>query len=91
VKRSKMDGAEPARKEEVMSWEGHVVTSQGAVILGVFGAAILSEAQECARRVERSTGFPAYVHSCFFKVKPSVGQSVPYLVRGVRSGEERRS
>lgn len=42
-----------------MEW--HIVTSQGGIILGVFGSALLSEAQECARRVERQTGFPAYV------------------------------
>jgi hypothetical protein len=40
----------------------HVVTSSaGGRVLGVFGAALLSEAQECARRVESMTGFPAYV------------------------------
>lgn len=40
----------------------HVVTSQGGAILGVFGASLLSEAQECARRVEAATGFPAHVN-----------------------------
>lgn len=39
----------------------HVVTSQGRVILGVFGAALLSHAQECARKVTAQTGFPAFV------------------------------
>ena len=42
-----------------MEW--YVVTSQGRTILGVFGSALLAEAQECARKVERQTGFHAFV------------------------------
>ena len=51
----------------------HVVTSQGRVILGVFGAAILSHAQECARKVERETGFPALISQVTGR-RPSVGE-----------------
>jgi hypothetical protein len=43
----------------VNAW--HVVTGQGGRVLGVFGSALLADAQECARRVERDTGLPAYV------------------------------
>ena len=57
-----------------MTW--HVVTSQGNVILGVFGAALLSEAQECARRVERQTGLPAWVRQLRGE-RPSVGEVLP--------------
>lgn len=39
----------------------HVVTSQGSIILGVFGEALLSHAQECAREVRSRTGFASYV------------------------------
>lgn len=55
-----------------MTW--HLVTSQGNVILGVFGAALLGEAQECARKVERQTGFVAYVNQ-FTGKRPRVGQT----------------
>jgi hypothetical protein len=50
----------------------YVVTSQGRVILGVYGSALLSMAQECARRVERDTGLPAFV-SRVTGARPSVG------------------
>lgn len=42
-----------------LTW--HVVHSQGGIILGVYGSALLSMAQECARKVEHQTGFPAWV------------------------------
>ena len=53
-----------------MTW--HVVTSQGGVILGVFGEAILSMAQECARKVSRETGLLARVEQVK-GARPSVG------------------
>jgi hypothetical protein len=42
-----------------MTW--HVVTSQGRIVLGVYGEALLSHAQRQAAEVERSTGLPAFV------------------------------
>lgn len=70
------------RKNHVYTW--HIVTSQGGIVLGVFGSALLSEAQECARRVGVDTGFPAWV----FQVhgdKPHVGQT---FVREATTGEQ---
>jgi hypothetical protein len=54
----------------------HIVTSQGNIILGVFGEALLSMAQECARKVERQTGFPAFVNQ-YEGPRPSVGDRAP--------------
>ena len=51
----------------------HIVVSQGSVILGVYGASILSMAQECARKVERETGLPAFVHT-YKGDRPYVGE-----------------
>ena len=48
----------------------HVVTSQGGRVLGVFGAKILSMAQECAAKVEHETGFPAFVHQVRSHTRP---------------------
>lgn len=53
-----------------MTW--HIVIAQGGVILGVFGSALLADAQECARRVEHQTGFPAFVKQVQGE-RPSVG------------------
>ncbi len=53
-------GTRGKRLSNMAMW--HVVTSYGNVVLGVFGEALLSTAQECARRVERQTGLPAYVN-----------------------------
>lgn len=53
--------------------EWHIVTSQSGVILGVFGAALLADAQECARRVESQTGLPAWVNQVRGE-RPRVGQ-----------------
>lgn len=52
------------------SW--YVVASQGRVILGVFGSALLADAEACAERVERETGFPAAIWIKRGK-RPSVG------------------
>ncbi len=51
----------------------HCVVGQGDRILGVFGSALLAEAQECARKAERETGFEAYVYQ-FKGLRPMVGQ-----------------
>lgn len=56
-----------------MLW--HIVVSQGRIVLAVFGAALLSRAQECARTVEHSTGFPARVEHVTGQ-RPSVGKRV---------------
>ncbi len=57
-----------------MTW--HIVYSDGQVILGVFGSALLSKAQECAREVESQTGLAAYVAQVIGKQRPRVGQYV---------------
>lgn len=51
----------------------HVVSSQGGVILGAFGSALLAEAQRCAARVERDTGCHAYVEQVRSPHLPGVG------------------
>ena len=68
-------------KEKPMEkMEYYIVLSQGGdLILGVFGSALLSEAQECARRVERTTGFPAFVERIQTLQRPRVGD----VFRGV--------
>ena len=53
----------------------HIVYSQGGVILGVYGEALLSMAQEAARRIERQTGFFAFVVQVQGS-RPRVGQEV---------------
>lgn len=52
----------------------HVVTSQGPIILGVFGEALLAEAQACAAKIERQTGSRAFVQQVRGE-RPHVGQS----------------
>lgn len=54
----------------------HIVFSRGRMILGVYGSALLSMAQECARRVERETGLPAFIEGVY-GARPSVGQYSP--------------
>lgn len=53
----------------------HVVTSQGGFVLGVFGEALLSQAQECARGVEHQTGLPTYVIQ-HIGIRPAVGSKL---------------
>jgi len=65
-------GGVTANASRRQTW--HVVYSQGGVILGVYGAALLSEAQEQAQKVERTTGFPAYVKQVIGP-RPSVGMT----------------
>lgn len=57
----------------------HVVSDEVGTILGVYGEAILSEAQENARLIGSSTGGKTYVHSvkvANYKGRPRVGQSI---------------
>lgn len=54
----------------------HIVIGQTPTILGVFGEALLGEAQECARKIERETSFPAYVVQVKGK-RPRVGDPAP--------------
>jgi len=62
----------------------HVVTAQGGIILGVFGEALLSDAQECARKVARETGFYSYVNQVRGR-RPCVGECVgKYLADQVK-------
>ncbi len=53
----------------------HVVTSEGRIVLGVFGEALLSEAQECARKAQRKTGLPTFVEQVRGE-RPHVGQKL---------------
>ncbi len=39
----------------------HIVVSQGRVILGVYGKALLPEAEKKVKEVEAATGFPAFL------------------------------
>ena len=41
----------------------HVVSNEVGTILGVYGSALLAEAQELARRIEYESGCPTYLHS----------------------------
>ncbi len=58
----------------------HVVSDDIGYILGVYNEALLSEAQELARKTERSTGLPHFVHSGTYSdaesQKPQVGMSI---------------
>ena len=58
-------------RNNMSTW--HIVTAQGNVILGVYGSALLSRAQDQARLIERKTGLPAFV-SLVAGERPRVGQ-----------------
>lgn len=49
-----------------------VVTAQGGLVLGVFGEALVAEAEACARRVVQQTEFAAEV-LLFVGKRPAVG------------------
>lgn len=51
----------PTLLEQLDAPTWYVVSSQGRVILGVFGSALQHEAEACAERVERDTGIPAAI------------------------------
>lgn len=40
----------------------HVVSNEVGIILGVYGEALLSEAQESARKISRESGCLTYLH-----------------------------
>jgi len=57
----------------------HTVLNEVGTVLGVYGSALLSEAQEKARFIEASTGCRAYLHSIKvsdYKNRPRVGNSI---------------
>ena len=57
----------------------HAVSNEVGTILGVYGEALLSEAQEKARSIEASSGCKTYLHSVKvvdYKGRPRVGQSI---------------
>jgi len=58
-------------RNNMSTW--HIVTSQGNVILGVYGSALLAMAQDQARLIERKTGLPAFVNQVTGE-RPYVGQ-----------------
>lgn len=55
---TRMDPPEPDIYTEPF-W--HIVVSQGRVILGVFGKALLDDAEKKVKEVEAATGFPAFL------------------------------
>ena len=59
--------------ESKQTW--HVVTSQGGIVCGVFGFALLGMAQESAKQATAQTGFPAWVEQVH-GVKPQLGSSL---------------
>lgn len=67
-----------------MTW--HVVSTDTGVIIGVYGSALLTDAQEKARSYERQTGLFAYVHSGTYKPRdrPCVGQTISMVGIKVR-------
>ena len=54
----------------------HIVTNGEGTILGVYGSALLSEAQGLARRIEYETGFYVHIRQIVSNTRPRVGQSV---------------
>lgn len=64
----------------------HVVSSQGGVILGAFGEALLADAQRCAARVERDTGLPAFVEQVRSECLPGVGGKLSDYQRASKAG-----
>lgn len=57
-----------------LSW--HVVTSQGRVVLAVYGSALAKEATDQAEKIEGQTGFPAWVETVVGE-RPAVGEVLP--------------
>lgn len=53
----------------------HVVSNEVGTILGVYGEALLSEAQESARRISYESGCRTYLHHVFCD-RPHVGGSI---------------
>ena len=60
----------------------HAVSNEVGTVLGVYGEALLSEAQEKARNIQASTGEKTYLHSVAvadYHARPRVGQSISML------------
>lgn len=53
----------------------HVVSNADGTILAVYGSALLSDAQETARRIEHTTGCATYLHFVLCE-RPHVGGSI---------------
>lgn len=58
-------------KKQSFTW--HVVSNGEGVVLGVYGEALLSMAQECCRRIEAETGLHAFLHCIVSTNRPHVG------------------
>ena len=58
-------------KRQAFTW--HVVSNEEGMVLGVYGEALLSMAQECCREVERQTGMLAFLHKIVSTNRPHVG------------------
>lgn len=59
--------------------EYHVVSNEVGTILAVYGAALLSEAQEKARVIERTTGCKTWLHNVGvsdYRNRPRVNQTI---------------
>ena len=65
------------RIREAPTW--YVVTAQGGLVLGVYGARLLEEARVCAVRVTAQTGFTARVGAVQSWARPHVGDLAPPL------------
>jgi hypothetical protein len=64
-----------------MFHEWHVVSNSEGEILGVYGSALLSEAQGLCQRIQAGTGRSTYLHNVLANVRPSVGSSISMLGR----------
>jgi hypothetical protein len=58
-------------KKQSFTW--HVVSNEDGVVLGVYGEALLSMAQECCQRIEAETGLHAFLHHIVSTNRPHVG------------------
>lgn len=67
---------QPKGESQMATW--HVVSNEEGQVLAVYGEALLSEAQEKCRRLEREFGLPIYLHSGTYADgnRPRVGQTI---------------
>ncbi len=56
----------------------HVVSNEVGEVLGVYGSALLSQAQDLAKCVQIQTGCLTYLHhiECSWRARPFVGQTI---------------
>ena len=54
----------------------YVLSNSEGTILAVYGNALLSEAQEQARKIEHATGLGVYLHHVSMYGRPHIGQSI---------------